>query len=352
MVNNKCAIWSDFDAIHTSINGSDSYCIESTRAGGKYEISSEVAELIGELEDSKKVRLTTWLVDQRLQGVYQPKVTEEIIDYIKTKRPLSVPERADRLLRFIANKTEKTGNSVSFHTLEDAGNSNVQKRRLKEIQNTHLAFAWSESTDWEEIDYFLEYMTMTKKGWLKNGAYGEDPKYNDDNTIKVTVTIDGYSRIGDLETEIDSVQAFVAMWFDDEMKKVYEEGIKPAIEDAGYKSVRIDLKPDANKLDDEIIGEIRRSLFLIADMTHGKCGARGGVYYEAGFAYGLGKPVIYTCCGDMIGKVHFDTRQYAHILWEEEKLGELRKKLCDRILARIGEGPEMGTTNPAENDSA
>ena len=345
MVSNKCAIWPDFDATYTPIDDSGSYCIESKRAGGKYEISSEVAKSIEGLEDPEKVRLTTWLVDQRSQGVSQPKVTEEIIDYVKTKRLLSVPERADRLLRFIAKKTEKTGDPVSFRTLEDAGNPNVQGA----IQNTHLACAWSESTDWEEINYFLDY--MTKKGWLKSGAYGEDPIiYN--GTIQVTVTIDGYSRIGDLETEIDSVQAFVAMWFDDEMKKVYEKGIKPAIEDAGYKSVRIDLKPDANKLDDEIIGEIRRSLFLIADMTHGKCGARGGVYYEAGFAYGLGKPVIYTCRGDMIGKVHFDTRQYAHILWEEEKIRELRKKLCDRILARIGEGPEIGATNPAENDSA
>ena len=340
MVNNKCAIWPDFDATCTTIDDSD--CIKSKRAGGKYEVSSKVAELVKELEDGEKVRLTTWLVDQRLQGVYQPKVTEEIIDYVKTKRPLSVPERADRLLRFIAKKTEKTGNRVSFHTLEDAGNLNVQRRKSKEIQNTHLACAWSESTDWEEIDYFFDY--MTEKGWLKS-------KLPSDNTVPATVTIDGYSRIEGLETKIDSAQAFVAMWFDDEMKKVYEEGIKPAIEDAGYKSVRIDLKPDANKLDDEIIGEIRRSLFLIADMTHGKCGARGGVYYEAGFAYGLGKPVIYTCRGDMIGKVHFDTRQYAHLLWSEEKLGELRKKLCDRILARIGEGPERGATSPSKNDS-
>ena len=345
MLSNKCAIWPYFDATCTPTDDSDSYCIESKRAGGKYEISSEVAKSIEELKEPEKVRLTTWLVDQRLQGVYQPKVTEEIIDYIKTKRPLSVPERADRLLRFIAKKTEKTGNPVSLHTLEDAGNPNVQG----EIQNTHLACAWSESTGWEEIDYFFHY--MTKKGWLKSGAYGENPERYA-NQVPVTVTIDGYSRIGDLETEIDSAQAFVAMWFSEEVEKVYEEGIKPAIEDAGYKPMRIDRKPDLDKIDDEIIGEIRRSLFLVADMTHGDDGARGGVYYEAGFAYGLGKSVIFTCRGDMIENVHFDTRQYSHILWKEEELGEFRKQLRDRILARIGEGPERGTTNPSANDSA
>ena len=46
-----------------------------------------------------------------------------------------------------------------------------------------------------------------------------------------------------------------------------------------------------DKIDDEIIGEIRRSRFLVADFTHGDKGARGSVYYEAGFAYGLGLPV-------------------------------------------------------------
>ncbi len=350
MVNNKCAIWPDFDATCTPIDGSDSYCIESKRAGGKYGISSEVAELIEGLKDPEKVRLTTWLVDQRLQRVYQPKVTKEIIDYVKTKRPLSVPERADRLLRFIVEKTDRIGNPVSFHTLEDADNPNVKRRRSKEIQNTHLAYARSESIDWGEIDYFLNYMT-TKKGWLKSKAYGANPTHSD-NTVPVTVTIDGYSRIGDLEAEIDSAQVFVAMWFGDEMGKVYEEGIKPAIENAGYQPMRIDRKPDLDKIDDEIIGEIRRSLFLVADMTHGKCGARGGVYYEAGFAYGLGKPVIFTCRKDMIKKIHFDTRQYDHIRWEEENLEELRKQLCDRILARIGEGPERGATSPSKNDSA
>ena len=352
MFNNKCAIWPKFDAICTPIDDSDSFCIESVRAGGKYEISSEVAKLVEELKDDEKVRLTTWLIDQQPQGARQPKITKEIINYVKARKPLSVPKRADRLLRFIAEKTDRIGNSVSFHTLENADNPHVQGRKSKEIQNTHLAYARSESTAWKEIDYFFDY--MAKKGWLKSRAYGANSTHSEhsDNTIPVTVTIDGYSRIGDLETKIDSAQAFVAMWFSDEMQKMYEEGIIPAIKDAGYKPMRIDRKPDLDKIDDEIIGEIRRSLFIVADMTHGDDGARGGVYYEAGFAYGLGKAVIYTCREDMIEKIHFDTRQYAHILWKEEDLGELSNQLRDRILARIGEGPEIGDTNSSENDSA
>lgn len=86
-----------------------------------------------------------------------------------------------------------------------------------------------------------------------------------------------------------------------------------------------------------MIAEIRRSRFLVADFTHGAEGARGGVYYEAGFAQGLGLPVIFTVREDMIGAVHFDTRQYPHVLWKTP--GDLRTQLTSRIAATIGYGP-------------
>ena len=46
------------------------------------------------------------------------------------------------------------------------------------------------------------------------------------------------------------------------MEKVSTDGIEPAIIDAGYSPIRIDRKLDVRKIDDEIVAEIRRSLFL------------------------------------------------------------------------------------------
>ncbi len=102
--------------------------------------------------------------------------------------------------------------------------------------------------------------------------------------------------------------------------------------------MRIDQKEHINKIDDEIIAGIKQSRFLVADFTHGEDGARGGVYYEAGFAHGLGLPVIFTCQKDSVDKLHFDTNHYNHIVWTTPE--ELREKLKNRILAVIGEGPE------------
>ncbi len=121
------------------------------------------------------------------------------------------------------------------------------------------------------------------------------------------------------------------------MKAAYEEGVGPAIREAGYEPLRIDRKEHISKIDDEIIAEIRRSRFLVADFTQGDTGARGGVYYEAGFAHGLNIPVIFTCRTDAIDKVHFDTRQYNHITWENT--AELRERLAKRISATLGDGP-------------
>ena len=157
--------------------------------------------------------------------------------------------------------------------------------------------------------------------------------------FKGWITVDGYNHIAEGLMNVDSSQAFVAMWFTPQMKNAYGEGIEPAIIQAGYKPLRIDQKEHINKIDDEIIAEIRRSRLLVADFTQGDDGARGGVYYEAGFARGLGIPVIHTCRNDMAGKLHFDTRQFNHILWESP--ADLLTQLKNRILAVMGEGPEV-----------
>jgi nucleoside 2-deoxyribosyltransferase len=99
----------------------------------------------------------------------------------------------------------------------------------------------------------------------------------------------------------------------------------------------LDKKEHNNKIDDEIIAEILRSKFLVADFTCEKEKVRGGVYFEAGFAMGLGIPVIWTVAKESLDDVHFDTRQYNHIVWDKPET--LRNLLKARIGAVIGDGP-------------
>ena len=311
----SCPIWGNEYLAKGYYFPSKSICDvdASPRAGGGYSlpygIGEEIDDFTASLSPQEKARLTTWLVDQRVQGVKYPMITREVIKYIQAKQPLPVHERVDRLLRFIATQSKRVSDYISIS------------------ESTYEAYIWTESTDWSEVLYFFDHLKANR--WLQSYA----PL---DGTLNVSVTVEGYSRIAEQATNVDSSQAFIAMWFDDSMNDAFEHGIKPAIETLGYTPMRIDKKPDADKIDDEIIAEIRRSRFLVADFTHGDDGARGGVYFEAGFAQGLGIPVIYTCRNDMIDKLHFDTRQYAHIVWGTPE--ELHSQLLTRIGARIGEG--------------
>lgn len=64
----------------------------------------------------------------------------------------------------------------------------------------------------------------------------------------------------------------------------------------------------------------------------------GGVYFEAGFAKGLGLEVLWTCKDNDKNNLHFDIRQYNFIFWEDEKLDDFRKKLAYRIESVLGKG--------------
>jgi hypothetical protein len=157
------------------------------------------------------------------------------------------------------------------------------------------------------------------------------------NVAAVRLTLEkGWPRVRELQTDRrDSWQAFVAMWFADEMSHAYIAGIAPALRACGYNPLRVDSVQHNGKIDDRIVAEIRKSGLLIADFT----GHRGGVYFEAGFGLGLGIPVIWTCREDDIRHAHFDTRQYNHITWKTPE--ELREKLLARIEATLATRPPV-----------
>ena len=125
-------------------------------------------------------------------------------------------------------------------------------------------------------------------------------------------------------------KCFVAMSFDASLKDVYDSGIFLAVKsDCKMEPVRIDRVHHNEKICDKIVAEIRTCQFVVADVTL----QRAGVYFEAGFAMGLGRPVIWSCRQDDLTNVHFDTRQYNHIVWAQPS--DLRIQLADRIKATI-----------------
>ena len=126
------------------------------------------------------------------------------------------------------------------------------------------------------------------------------------------------------------------MSFDPALDDTYTVGIRPAVEDdCGFRVLRLDRVEHNDNINDRIIADIRASQFMVADFTQHK----SGVYFEAGFALGLGQEVVWTCAADDFDHAHFDTRPYNHIVYQS--LPILRERLRDRIKATIRRDPNV-----------
>ena len=172
---------------------------ESPRAGGSYYWGDDQREGLRSFEkidEHHKARITTWLVDQRRLGNTSPTITRAIIDATKTARSLTADERANRLLRFLAEETTAVGQSVAL--------------MYPGQREAWLSMAHSESTDLEEVRFLLSY--LCEKQWVMESPYLP-------GIISFTVTLDGYGRIAEQEVNASSDQVFVAMWFGDGLER-------------------------------------------------------------------------------------------------------------------------------------
>jgi nucleoside 2-deoxyribosyltransferase len=149
---------------------------------------------------------------------------------------------------------------------------------------------------------------------------------------KFRLLASGFEKIEELGKAKHKKNAFVAMWFDPRLYDAYTKAMERAIKDTTTLNVlRADKIEHNDDINDRILGDIRSSAFLIADFT----GNRGGVYLEAGYAMGLGIPVIFTCFDTARNKkrLHFDTNHRNHIFWKD--CDHLYSKLVDRIRATV-----------------
>jgi nucleoside 2-deoxyribosyltransferase len=167
-----------------------------------------------------------------------------------------------------------------------------------------------------EGDYLGFLLHLEKKGYLSVARFPEGTRKEE-----YWLTFEGMQHCEELRKKIaQSKKVFMAMWFDKGMDGLFEHLEKACKEELGFELIRIDRKEHNNKIDDEIIAELRDCRLVIADFTCADAGKahRGGVYYEAGFARGLNKHVISTVRQDCVDNLHFDTRQFPHIIWDKQ----------------------------------
>jgi hypothetical protein len=292
--------------------------INCTSSCGKFEISRTLLRSLPRIlkEDEIRVFLLSHFLRKMQGGKEIPYLNSNLIEKVLQTSLPSLPDQSKYLILWLGTNT-MPGERVEypfgvFQAIMGA----------KSIEGTRFI-----------IDHLVE------GGYLLAEMYSGGLSF-------LGLSMKGWEYYDQLNRgAVVSRKAFMAMQYgDQELDAVFENYFKPAVKATGFDLVRLDEKPQAGLIDDRLRVEIRTSRFLIADLTHENRGA----YWEAGFAEGLGKPVIYTCEKSKFGnqKTHFDTNHHETVVWEKEKLDEAAEKLKVTIRATLPDEAVM--TDAAE----
>lgn len=198
----------------------------------------------------------------------------------------------------------------------------------------------------KDLHYVIKHLSDEKI--LQQSKFGlarpQVEEVNASLTININLTFLGWQKYDELKrhTPKQRRKAFMAMQFNnDKLQSFLEDHFKPAVKKTGYDLEKLTDNQRAGLIDDQLRVKIRNSRFLIADLSD----ANNGAYWEAGFAEGIGIPVIYTCEKEVFEdekrKPHFDTNHHLTVLWDSSNPDESVEKLKATIRATLPEPPTL-----------
>lgn len=275
---------------------------------GKYEISSSAnyPEQI-ELTPIQRAALSHRLKMASREGA--PIIlTPDWEDRLLRDATLPSPAiQATNIIRYVGDETSKSGEQlpnlpVDFHSIIGAPNRRFAARLAKEL---------------------LERRVLS--GSDASGHSGPQ-------IINVGLTLDGWERYeAEKSGKVSGMYGFIAMKFgDNTLDPFVKDVVKPAVKNGiGYDLLDMRNVARAGIIDNIMRTQIRDAAFVIVDLTHDNYGA----YWEAGYAEGLGKPVIYICEKGKFeeAKTHFDTNHCTTVLWNHED-GD---NFCEELIATL-----------------
>lgn len=224
----------------------------------------------------------------------------------------------------LPNPAEQANNAILW-----LGMNSENLAAYQNIQCLHFSAKIGTYPDINSVIFILKELCDKK---LIESAGNVNPQNllsnkSNDAHMKFRLSFAGREKYEELKRGIlDSKKAFMAMPFNGIFKEKAYNVFKLASQEAGFDLCNPLLdQPEAGLIDDRMRVEIRLAKFLVADLT----GNNSGVYWEAGFAEGLGKKVIYTCERKFYdeNKPHFDTNHLQTVIWEEEKVNEAAQDL-------------------------
>ena len=214
------------------------------------------------------------------------------------------------MVRYIGDEVSRSGSAieqfpVNFHAIIGALNRKSAARLAKELEERRI-------------------LTTDLTGH-------PSPEF-----INISLSLDGWERYEvEKRGQFEGKYGFLAMQFgNSELDPFVKDIVKPTVKaDIGYDLVDMRDVGRAGVIDNIMRTQIRDAAFVIVDLTHDNSGA----YWEAGYAEGLGKPVLYICEKMKFDekKTHFDTNHCLTVPWsrdddegfKQELIATLRRSL-------------------------
>lgn len=202
---------------------------------------------------------------------------------------------------------------------------NIKDLRESEIINANECNVWLNLLIQQGLIRSEEFETMHRAFQNMIGSHQINPYEHE-----FSLTPFAWQTIEEQNRGKDSRNVFIAMSFGIEDKSKVREAIISACKEHGFNASTVDQENYLGKITDRIYAMIKESAFIVSDY----CSNNHGVYFESGYAEGLGKKVIYTVrAGKDLEELHFDTKQTNYIIWSSYE--ELKEKISDRIRATI-----------------
>lgn len=209
-----------------------------------------------------------------------------------------INKKADLLLEAIRRKTTNFGDEV----------------KLELHKSTSLAFAENVVELNALLNLLMEDGRVTFSG--HNAAQG------------ITITAKGWQYLKGSDKKIDAKKGFIAIKSDGSVDK-QKDAIKRAIERNGCKAVYVKDEYFTEIIFDKALGEIKESGFVVVDLT----GDNSNVLFEAGFACGLSRKVIFVCDKTKDGDAKFYGKHFK--IYFYKSMEELEETLFQAIKAVI-----------------
>ena len=178
-----CLLWPEWptsDWSHTVDSGAKH--LLSHRSGGHYLVTEEARVYLSENRNEmylKRLQITSWLVNQRSQGIWQPEITMDLIQSIDPDQCMTLEQATFRLLQHLASYDIGHAFELRDDRALSTKNDEVLRIHTDPISiflDQAKCLAAAECEEWNQLGVYMDQLESS--GYVMKRADPDRPEWN------------------------------------------------------------------------------------------------------------------------------------------------------------------------------